>query len=122
MPVVKLSLTDKYYQKLKNMADAEFMSIQDYIRSKIFQERTIFEPEEAYRRATDGRFLPGEEFTLPDIYGEEWTLETSPAGVFGRRFNKYIKSFDSGIKHVTENQNVRRAVYKIEQMEPQIQI
>ena len=46
--------------------------------------------------------------------GEEWTLETSPAGVFGRRFNKYIKSFDSGIKHVTENQNVRRAVYKIE--------
>ena len=48
MPVVKLSLTDKYYQKLKNMADAEFMSIQDYIRSKIFQERTIFEPEEAY--------------------------------------------------------------------------
>ena len=114
MPVVKLSLTDKYYQKLKNMADAEFMSIQDYIRSKIFQERTIFEPEEAYRRATDGSFLPGEEFTLPDIYGEEWTLETSPAGVFGRRFNKYIKSFDSGIKHVTENQNVRRAVYKIE--------
>ena len=57
MPVVKLSLTDKYYQKLKNMADAEFMSIQDYIRSKIFQERTIFEPEEAYRRATDGRFF-----------------------------------------------------------------
>lgn len=44
MAVVKLTLNDEYYQMLKEMADAENKSIQDYIRDKIFNLSTIFTP------------------------------------------------------------------------------
>lgn len=56
MAVVKLTLNDEYYQRLKEMADAENKSIQDYIRDKIFNLSTIFTPEEAIRRIQNGNF------------------------------------------------------------------
>lgn len=82
MAVVKLTLNDEYYQRLKEMADAENKSIQDYIRDKIFNLSTIFTPEEAIRRIKNGNFESSEGFTLPDVYGDDWTIERGPAGVF----------------------------------------
>lgn len=91
MAVVKLTLNDEYYQRLKEMADAENKSIQDYIRDKIFNLSTIFTPEEAIRRIQNGNFEFSEGFTLPDVYGDDWTIERGPAGVFGKKFYNYVK-------------------------------
>lgn len=116
MPVVKLSLTDEYYQKLKEMADAEFMSMQDYIRNKIFQEKTIFTPEEAVKRAHDGRFSNGQEFSLPDIFDDDWDIERSLAGVFGKRFYNYVMDNDCGIEFVNMGKHGRRAMYQLKEV------
>lgn len=84
--VVKLTLNDEYYQMLKEMADAENKSIQDYIRDKIFNLSTIFTPEEAIKRIQNRNFESSEGFTLSDVYGDDWTIERGPAGVFRKKF------------------------------------
>lgn len=112
MPVVKLTLNDEYYQILKDMADAENKSMQDYIRDKIFNLNTIFTPEEAVRRIQEGSFTDPEGFTLPDVYGDDWTIERGPAGVFGKKFYNYITDNpDLGIKFKDMGKYGRRAVY-----------
>ena len=111
MPVVKLTLSEEYYNMLKEMAGND--SLQDYIRSVLFAETTIFTPEEAIRRAMK-KFDINEEFSLPDVYEEEWTIERGPAGAFGKRFYNYlIDNDDTGIKFVGMDKYNRRAIYKI---------
>lgn len=116
MPVVKLTLSEEYYQKLSEMAQAEKMSIQDLIRNKLFPENTIFTPEEAVRRAHDGRFSNGQEFSLPDVYGEDWNIERGPAGVFGKRFYNYISDNEVGIVFLDMGKYGRRAMYKLKEV------
>lgn len=112
MAVVKLTLNDEYYQMLKKMAEEENKSMQDYIRDKIFNLSTIFTPEEAVRRIQEGNFADSEGFTLPDVYGEDWTIERGPAGVFGKKFFNYITDHpDLGIRFKDMGKYGRRAVY-----------
>jgi hypothetical protein len=114
MPIVKLTLNDEYYEKLKKMAQAEQKSIQDYIRDTIFQIDTIFTPEEAVKRIREGNFEIDDEFELPDVYGEDWTIERGPAGVFGKKFFNYVNAYpDLGIKFKDMGKYGRRAVYRI---------
>lgn len=116
MPVVKLTLSEEYYKKLSEMANVKNMSIQDFIRDKLFDEDTIFTPEEAIRRALDGRFSDGREFALPNIYGaDDWTIKRGPAGVFGKRFYNYIMDGDTRIEFVGMDKYGRRAMYKIKE-------
>lgn len=113
MPTVKFSLSDEYYQKLENMAREEGISIQDCIRNRIFQIKTIFTPAEAVRRALQ-KYLPGEPFTLPELYGDEWTLKRGEAGVFGKQFFQYIQDQCSNQIIFSEMVNSgRHAQYKI---------
>ena len=42
MPTVRFALNDEYYTRLENDAKDAHMNIQDYIRFKLFNERTIF--------------------------------------------------------------------------------
>lgn len=114
MAVLKLTLSDEYYEKLQEMARNEHKSMQDYIRDKIFGIETIFTPEEAVRRIKEGNYEIGSEFTLPDVYGDDWTIERGPAGVFGKKFYNYtIENPDLGIRFVNMGKYGRRAVYKI---------
>lgn len=115
MPIVKLTLSEQYYQKLSDMAQGEHKSMQDYIRDKIFGIDTIFTPEEAVRRIQNGDCdINPNSFTLPDVYGNEWTIERGPAGVFGKKFYNYIiDNPDLGIKFINMGKYGRRAVYKI---------
>jgi len=110
MPIVKFTLSDKYYEKLVDMASDEKKTIQDFIRSRIFDEKTTFTPEEAVKRA-HLKFGKEEIFTLPDIYGEEWTLERGPAGVFGKAFYNYTQDYDCGIRFIDMGPAGRRARY-----------
>jgi hypothetical protein len=89
LPVVKVSLNDEYYLKLQEMAQGEKMSVQDFIRSKIFTATSIFTPTEAVDRAIK-KYSSGNFFTLPELYGDDWTIERGFAGVFGKRFYNYV--------------------------------
>ena len=112
MAVVKLTLNDEYYQMLKDMADEENKSVQDYIRDKIFNLNSIFTPEEAVRRIQAGDFTNSDGFTLPDVYDIDWTIERGPAGVFGKKFFNYVNDNpDLGIRFKDMGKYGRRAVY-----------
>lgn len=113
MPTIRFSLNEEYYQKLQQMAEGENLSIPDYIRNTLFQINTIFTPEEAVKRIQQGDFKD-KEFTLPDVYADEWTIERGPAGVFGKNFYNYIQDNpDLGIEFVNMGKYGRRATYKM---------
>jgi len=113
MPVVKFTLDEEYYKKLEKMAKDKNQSIQDYIRNTLFKINTIFTPEEAVRRIQQGDFKD-KEFTLPDVYADEWTIERGLAGVFGKNFYNYIEDNpDLGIRFVNMGKYGRRATYKL---------
>ena len=113
MPTIRFALNEEYYKKLQQMAEDENLSIQDYIRNTLFQINTIFTPEEAVKRIQQGDFK-NKEFTLPDVYGDEWTIERGPAGVFGKSFYNYIEDNpDLGIEFVNMGKYGRRATYKL---------
>ena len=115
MPIIKLSLTEEEFKKLSELAKGENLSGQDYIRYKIFGEKSpsMFTPEEAERRALEKFSERDKPFTLPDIYGEEWgELDPRKTGVFGKRFFNYLKTSDS-IEYVGMTADGRRATYQV---------
>lgn len=114
MPVIKISLTEEEYQELKKLADDKKLSIQSYIRSQFFAVNIppIFTQEEAVKRAL-AKFKKDEQFTVPDVYGDEWhKLTPRMTGVFGRRFFNYVKTIKE-IEYVGPTPDGRRSVYKI---------
>ena len=111
MPVVKLTFSEEHYKELKKRAGS--LSLQDYIRGILFDEPTIFTPEEAITRAKE-KFMPGAEFSLPEVYAENWTLDRGPAGAFGKQFYNYLLENDNtGIAFVGMDKYGRRAMYKV---------
>ena len=88
------------------------MTIQDYIRFKLFNLNSSFTVEEAVRRVQSGNFTT---FTLPDLYGEAWTLKRGMAGVFGKNFYNYITNHSElGIRAQGLDRKSRREIYKYE--------
>lgn len=112
MATFRFDLNEEYSKRLEQLAEEAHMNIQDYIRFKIFGEKTIFTAEEAVKRIQNGDF-EDIEFTLPDVYGEaEWTITRGPAGVFGKNFYNYIIDHpELGIRYVPDRLIHRRAVY-----------
>lgn len=111
MATFRFDLNEEYSKRLEEMAKDAHMSVQDLIRYKLFGERTIFTVEEAVKRVRNGNW-EGKEFTLPDVYGEAWTLEKGPSGVLGRKFYNHITAHpELGIRHVPGRQIDRRTVY-----------
>jgi len=96
MPFIKLTLSEEELSTLQAISKEKNMGVQDYIRLVLFNKKSIFTPEEAERRAMK---LPKDygPFSLPDLYtSEEWgMISTGEAGVFGRRFYKYVDNIDS---------------------------
>lgn len=112
MPTVRFALNDEYYSRLENDAHDARMNIQDYIRLKLFGEKTIFTVDEAVRRIHAGSF-DGIEFTLPDVYGDDWTMSREDgAGALGKHFFNHITDHpELGIRFVPDRTIKRRAVY-----------
>ena len=93
MPTVRFALSDEYYNKLVKMAKEDGVSLQDCIRNRLFNLKTIYTPAEAVQRALakheeDAEFVT---FCLPDLYVGEWNLQRGPAGAFGKQFYKYVE-------------------------------
>lgn len=107
---IKFTLSDSNYQALLERAGNQ--SLQDYIRSVLFPDQTLpITPEMAVSKALE-KYSKGDRFTVPEIFGEEWTLSNGYAGVFGRRFAELVKSSDK--IRFTETFNKKgHAIYEI---------
>ena len=87
---IKFTLSDENYKELVERAGNQ--SIQDYIRSVLFPDQTNpITPEIAISKALS-KYNKGDTFSVPEIFGDEWTLTNGYAGVFGRRFCKLVES------------------------------
>lgn len=123
MPTIRFDLNEEYKAKLEDAANAMHMKLQDYIRYKLFDLKTIFTADEAVKRIQNGDFDDTAKypdgFTLPDVYGDEWTIERGPAGVFGKAFFNYITQDhpDLGIKFKDMGKNGRLAHYTFKRYE-----
>lgn len=113
MATIKFSLNEEYYNKLETAAESKGMTIQDYIRYKLFDLNTIFTVEEAVRRVQSGDYK-NKTFSLPDLYGDSWTLERGMAGVFGRNFFNHVSEHtELGIKPQGYDKKTRREIYTL---------
>lgn len=113
MPTFRFDLNDEYSKKLEDAAAEKRMSIQEYIRFKLFNETTIFSVDEVIKRIQAGDF-EGKEFTVPDVFtNEEWSqIDRGNAGVLGKNFYNHItENPELGISFVKDKTIKRRAVY-----------
>ena len=112
MPTYRFDLNTEYGRKLELLAEGNMMSVQDYIRSKLFPSETIFTVQEVIRRVRLKE--PTDEFTIPDLYSDdEWgTINKSVAGVLGKNFFKFINAHpELGITLIENRKSNRRTVY-----------
>jgi len=113
MATFRFDLNQEYGERLVAEAAKKRMSIQEYIRYKLFGELTIFTVDEIINRIQDGDYT-NKEFTVPDVFTEdEWALiDRGNAGVLGKNFYNYITEHpELGIRYVTNRTIKRRAVY-----------
>jgi hypothetical protein len=113
MSTFRFDLNDEYGKKLEAAAAAKRMSVQEYIRYKLFGETTIFTVDEVVKRIRTGDWNDVY-FTIPDMYSEEeWSqIDRGSAGVLGRNFYTYITQNPAlGIRFVPDKKIKRRAVY-----------
>lgn len=119
MPTIRFDLNREYSDRLEEKAKAECMTVQEYIRSKLFPEETIFTVKEVVRRVRSGVLEKKgkKEFTVPDVYtDEEWEkIDRGSAGALGRSFFNYVnKHPELGIRFIPDHTINRRAAYKYE--------
>ena len=113
MPTFRFDLNEEYSKRLEEDAAANRMNIQEYIRYKLFNEKTIFSVDEVIKRLQAGNF-EGKELSVPDVYSEEeWAqIDRGNAGVLGKNFFLHISEHSElGIRFVPNRTIKRRAVY-----------
>lgn len=115
MATYRFDLSEEYAKQLENNAKENCMSVQDYIRSVLFPENSIFTVKEILRRIQDQE--PKGEFTIPDLFEDsEWKcINHSLAGVLGKNFFRFVQQNPNlGIKFVEGRTRKRRALYTYE--------
>ena len=113
MVTFRFDLNQEYSQRLEAEAASKRMSIQEYIRFKLFDEVSIFSVDEVIHRIQSGDFFD-KEFTVPDVCTkEEWAqIDRGNAGVLGKNFYNHITTHpELGIRFVPNRTIKRRAVY-----------
>lgn len=107
--VIKISVSDENYEALLLRANGD--SLQDYIRSVLFPEQLAITPLDAVKRAL-AKYNPGDSFSVPEIYGEDWNLPNGVAGQFGRKFYSLVSDeFNDTIKFTGNYNDKNQAVY-----------
>ena len=113
MATFRFDLNEEYGKRLEDAARENRMSIQEYIRYKLFGEKTIFSVDEVIQRIQAGNF-EGIEFTVPDVYtDEEWSrIDRGNAGVLGKNFYNHVTEHpELGICFLPNRTINRRAAY-----------
>lgn len=114
MPTIRFTLDEEHAKLLEEDAQRAGQTVQDYIRLRLFPTTaaTVFTPQEAVRRAL-AKYKKGDRFTLPGVYGEDWTIPLGMAGAFGKKFYKHVETPGSPIRFVGMTDHGRRAQYEM---------
>ena len=116
----KLNITfeDADFDDLNAAADEEGMSVQEIIIYKLTGRKPAFTAKDAIERAKVryGNLPDGQRtFTLPELYGSDWTINMGYAGVFGKRFFKYVEAHpELGVSFDGMVHSGRHAQYKLD--------
>lgn len=86
---IKISVSDANYQELVARAGQD--SLQDYIRKELFPGQFTITPADAVKRALK-KYVQGDTFTVPEIYGAAWNLPNGMAGQFGKKFYNLVEA------------------------------
>lgn len=89
MSKITLRLSEEETSLLKSQAEAEGISMQECIRKQLFNTEPPFSIKETVSRAL--QLEDGSIFTLPFLYKDKPFIN-GYAGVFGKKFKKYILS------------------------------
>ena len=110
---IKIAVSDENYEILNKKAAAENLSIQDYIRRKLFGKINIT-PQDAVNRALK-KYKPGDApFSVPELFEpEEWETLATLAGPFGRRFFELVDGNYPQIKFTGNYNKKGQALYCI---------
>ena len=111
MPTFRFDLNSENAERLERDAERAMMTVQDYIRFRLFPSNDIFTVQECVRRIRERG--PAQEFCIPELYSEaEWgTIGRAAAGVLGKNFYKFINTHDLGIRFIPGRRKKRCAVY-----------
>ena len=113
-----LHLTDVQFGQLKVESLLEGLSVDAYIKKKLFNtDPGIFTPKEAIRRAKE-KFEVGDTFEVRDLYSDqEWEkLDRGERIAFGRNFYSFTSTIEreKNVRLVEETgSNGRRARYEL---------
>lgn len=110
--IIKFSVSDENYNDLLLLAGKS--SLQDYIRSVLFPNQCddSITPEMAVKKALS-KYNKGDTFTVPEIFGDEWCIPNGHAGLFGRHFDKLVRSLYSDRIKPTGRKVKKRKTYEI---------
>lgn len=110
---VKFTISEEHYEELCKRAENEKLSVQDYIRRELFSDYSTFTPQDAVNIALS-KYSKGDNFTVPEIFGDKWTLPNGVAGQFGKKFYKLVEEdYSSKIKFTGNFNKKRHAVYEV---------
>ena len=110
---IKFTVSDENYESISNAAMNAKLSLQDFIRSQLFPGQISFTPLDAINRAITN-YSPGEHFTVPELFGDDWNLPNGTAGQFGRKFYNLVTAEYSSKIRFTGNFNPKKhAIYEI---------
>ncbi len=114
MHALKLTLSDEEYDQLRTLANAEGVSIQEYVKGIALNKNNIFTAKEAVKRAKE-LYKPGEKFELRDLYTKEelMGLSRSASGPFGKAFFVYTQEHPGIIAYVEGGREGKRACYML---------
>ena len=113
-----LHLTDVQFGQLKVESLLEGLSVDAYIKKKLFNtDQGIFTPKEAIRRAKE-KFEVGDTFEVRDLYSDqEWEkLDRGERIAFGRNFYSFASTIEreKNVRLVEDTGcNGRRARYEL---------
>lgn len=110
---IKFNLSDSNYEILCSRANENALSIQDYIRMLLFPSQISITPQIAVNKALS-QYKSGDNFTVPEIFGNEWNLPNGVAGQFGKKFAELVnQQYSTQIKFTGNYNSKNHAVYKM---------
>ncbi|MEG0615230.1 MAG: hypothetical protein RR540_05685 [Oscillospiraceae bacterium] len=110
---VKFTISDENYSELCAKSEEAKLSIQDYIRKELFSDYNIFTPQDAVNIALKN-YTKGDTFTVPQLFGDDWSLPNGAAGQFGKKFFALIDTEYTSAIRFTKNYNKKGlAIYEI---------
>lgn len=119
MPILSLRLSDAEYKELTILASEDHTTLNDYVKSKLFQnnvpQENILTLNIVIEKIKE-KYNSGDKFSIPDLFDEEeWKRFTNTVSI-GRTFRILSKQKDSIVSDIVifvEKKSGHSAVYQV---------